>query len=202
MIELHPHLNPSKYRKEVKASMAAFRKTKEGEWYSMEAIEKWLHFYGEFYLELYHFYYKELWWYQFEDGTRGRLPDEIGSYEDVFCRLFEELEEVKRFYRYEPEAGKQVDLYEEARKNDKTLRIWVELNKEFYLDILDKYFGYSTIEPKKGMIFYLHEAWKIAVHPKYFKNCLDLAIILEHYNEMQYFEWEQPTQGTYMNNIY
>lgn len=197
MKELYPHLNPLRYRKKVEVALEEFRDLKNGQWYPMEKIQNWFLFNEQFHAELYQFYYKQLWWNEMEDGSLVRLPELLGTSEEIFCELYSKLDLLLSYYNYESEAGNQVKLYEKARIKDDTLRPWVERNKSFYLDMQDHYFHYNSIVPTKGITLNI-QSEEIQVHPKYFPNCFDLALILEHYNELQYFDWTCDTSKNYL----
>src|SRR5690606_1486500 len=110
--------NPLRYRKKVEVALEEFRDLKNGQWYPIEKIQKWVLFNEQFHAELYQFYYKQLWWNEMEDGSLVRLPELLGTSEEIFCELYSKLDLLLSYYNYESEAGNQIKLYEKARIKD------------------------------------------------------------------------------------
>ncbi|WP_425077281.1 hypothetical protein [Psychroserpens sp. S379A] len=74
----------------------------------------------------------------FKSIREGELPA-ISNYataEDKFVDLFEQLEEVSRYYKYEPYCKEQLETYTSIKNDTEKLEKWLSTNENFYYEEL------------------------------------------------------------------
>jgi len=163
-----------------------FEKLQNCNIYSMEKIEWWLLKYSIIQRETHDSIYSQHK-FELEDGSFIRLPP-FGkiSEQEVFLDLYEALDVVSKFHRYEEYFEQQMVLYSEIRNSPSDLKDWIANNEILgankYSCFLLDYLDYDEDEKVVNLNIYVHslKIIDIFVARKDFKHTISF---LETFNE-------------------
>ena len=92
---------------------------------SIDKVEFWLLKYQDEYNHL-----KYL-----REGELPPLPNDATE-EDKFLDLYEQLDEVSRYHKYEPYCKEQLEIYTSIKNDTEKLEKWLSTNENFYYEEL------------------------------------------------------------------
>jgi hypothetical protein len=112
------------------------------------------------------------------------------SYEGRFLELYNELDNLTKFHRFEKYAKEQLDDYAVCLVNKNGIKKWLSKNEKFGGDILvcffTDYLEYSEKDEENiNLLAYRKKDMDVFVERKYFKNLIEFK---ELFDELYYAE--------------
>ncbi|MEO9893110.1 hypothetical protein [Aurantibacter sp.] len=151
--------------------------------YSMAKVEWWLLKYTDEYEKTVEIENK-LHWYEFEDGSKSRLPSFWKPSSEVgFINLFQELDLISEFYKEENKIEDVLKEYYAVKNSGPKLNKWIleyeQLGKGKYFNFLISYLDYEGVDDIEHPMVFIHsmDDFPIYIEKNDFKNTIEFGNI-------------------------
>lgn len=159
--------------------------------YSIEKIEWWLLKNSAVQKDIHHFINNQHL-FDLEDGTTVRLPPfGKNTKQEKFLDLYEALDTISQFHRYEKYFEQELTAYHQIKKSKADLKIWVAKNEYFgadkYVCFLLDYLDYDEDDKVEHLNVFVPSIKEIDIYV----NRKDFKYIIEFLEIFNHLYWVQ-----------